>query len=314
MSSFPIHSFVQSASPQINCIGGTNSYLPLRSLYELRFQFTYTPPPITLTGYRSVFCFPLPEPLVMSGIIPNVLAFPQALKSEMYFISPTEILCNFVRHEAESDFNQWNQLAGDQFKINCNTCFRLVIIDLETTLPDGQGSIISQRVATMTNTFMRVNEMGCEFSDLTYFNAENSHGFIYDTTGLTPLSPSETQFYNAVTLPMWLIKPQYESQLDVYQKTDGSIKKLFEQVTEKWELETDWIHVFYHKCLKIALASDELSIQNFNANILTFGQNDTSFVGGNYSINHDSNNIVLAKGTGELTSKNNIAQRNKYCK
>jgi hypothetical protein len=49
-----------------------------------------------------------------------------------------------------------------------------------------------------------------------------------------------------------------------YVKSDGVKKKLFERIEEEYDLHTDWMNKQWHKCMRVLLGHDNISVTNDN--------------------------------------------------
>lgn len=322
---FPFHSFVQEQSiidPDdiiaASCVAGQKMCLPASSMCDINFQYLYEVPDGIPEGCSSYIAFPLRYPFSMSGIIPNSEVWLPAIQASVFYNNPDypgQVLLNFVNHSADCEFDRWNTVvtAESPAYIDCSDCFRFVLLhivrDCET------DAILYQKVVAMTNCFVRIPDYNesCFYSLVEYKNNEDTEGFFYDMNNWTQSGTGADTYINSILLPMWLIKPQNNSDSREYQYSDGSVVKLYERITEVWNIETEWIPYFWHKNIKIALSSDSLKIRNINAYFINPQFNFYLVGNGDYQVQWDETNISLAKGMGTATSRDNIYKRNINC-
>lgn len=323
---FSVNSFIQQQGiidPDdilaTGCIASNRMCLPAFSMCDINFQYLYDVPERIPEGCSSYIAFPLRYPLTLSGNLPITEGWSPAIQASVFFNNPDypgQILLNFVNHSADCTFDRWNTAVTPESPayIDCNDCFRFVMLhivrDCETQ------AVLWQRVIGMTSCFVRVADyvsQGCFYSLIEYKNNEDNENFFYDMNNWTQNGPGASTYINSITLPMWLIQPQNNSESKEYQYSDGTVVKLYERITEEWQLETEWMSYFWHKCLKIALSSDYIKITNFNAVYFNPQFNGEVIGTGDYQIQWDETNVSLAKGKGSVISKDNIYKRNLNC-
>lgn len=299
------------------CVASNRLCLPAFSMCDINFQYLYTPPEDVPEGCNTYIAFPLRYPLTMSGILPNTEFWNPAIQASVFFDNdayPGTILLNFVNHSPDCEFDRWNTEVTSESPayIDCNDCFRFVMLHIIKNCET--GAILWQKVIGMTSCFVRVADVDyCFYSKIEYKNNEDTEDFFYNMNNWTQVGSGADTYINSITLPMWLIQPQNNSESKEYQYSDGTVVKLYERITEVWQLETEWINYFWHKCLKIAVSSDYIKITNANAVTLNPQFNGELIGNGDYQVQWDETNVSLAKGKGSLTSKDNIYKRNINC-
>jgi hypothetical protein len=121
-----------------------------------------------------------------------------------------------------------------------DSCFTIVLL-VVGTYTFIYNSVLLKHV--FDNKYTSIIEYSCE---------ENSYGFNY-CADHTP---------NRVRVPMYLWKPQFVDEEEVYFKSDGSVKVLKSVTRKTFELTVDHLDAATHEKIKVALSHDAVFIES----------------------------------------------------
>lgn len=166
----------------------------------------------------------------------------------------TEIMYKYVVHGG-------NFPVIYEIPIAIGECFKLTIWE-DIIAEDTEDYLLQRTALGCTNCFVKTESNLCFYSRFSYYNNENTHGFIYSKWINNPKPARMITFENFGYLPFHLHSPNFPSEEKSYTKSDGSHVKLFERTDEELTLETDYFDMRIHKCMKVMLSSDNISILN----------------------------------------------------
>ena len=326
---FPRHSFVQDSS--VDDIGQfcekEKLCLPVAFMTDWRFQIfitSYGDQPNEEANRREYF-FGITD-TECTGAMPLDVRYLTRVKARFYDISDNPIvlpdgttalgvLCFDQTPTNNSIELQYQELVDDEWgaviteAIEFGSCFNFTIWE-DIIAEDTEDDVIQRTALGCTNCFVKIpSDPLCFTSRFSYKNNENNHGFIYNIQ--TELS--NATFINFGYLPIHLHSPNFPSEEKTYTKSDGSHLKLYERTDEEFILETDYFDMRVHKCMKVMLGSDMVSIINdyFNPR-----ESIVVVCREAYSIEWDSlGNAVerLAKATTKVISQTPISLINTNC-
>lgn len=70
-------------------------------------------------------------------------------------------------------------------------------------------------------------------------------------------------FKNRIRLPLYITRPQFPEERNVFRRADGSTKVQSVIVRKVYEGEVSWLPEYLHERIKIALAHDEVNIEGY---------------------------------------------------
>lgn len=172
------------------------------------------------------------------------------------FVLNPEII--FSHQEFED--GEWGNIYTEPIQVG--ECFKLTIWE-DIIAEDTEDTVIQRTALACTNCFVKVEPNPlCFWSRFSYWCNENSNGFLYKVFAGSDRSGELISFTNIGFLPLHLHSPEFPSEEKTYTKSDGSHLKIFEKIDEQLTLETDYFDMRVHKCIKVMLASDNVSILN----------------------------------------------------
>lgn len=268
---FPRHSFVNDSS--VDNIGSACDKppfcLPAAFLSDWRFQvfitdYGTTPAPMTsetrkfYVGITDQACtgeMPLDVRFLSSNEFLHIDFDGDTFVLQDGTVVKGVLLLNVVpntiieRKYQEFEDGEWQAVITEPIALG--ECFSLTI--WEDIIAEDDTEITQRTALGCTNCFVKT-ETDCFFSRFIYSNNENSNGFIYRIELLT--------FQNFGLLPFHLHSPAFPSEEKSYTKSNGAHIKLYERTDEELTLETSYFDMRVHKCMKVMLGSDNISISN----------------------------------------------------
>jgi hypothetical protein len=282
--------FTFSNQPQWNCVEDVSEALPIQSFSDLNFQYftdndTYNPEVV----YQRLFIIPCD--------CDNLKFEPPAdgtQQAEFRFTG------NQTTYSGQYDnILTVTGFAGNNIDsyYNFGDCFQFCLVQVLYFIAD--NTIAEQNTIACSNTFVYTSS-DCFTSLVSYRNNEDSMSFDYETYNT---------FKNKVRLPLYLTRPQLPSDKEDYRKSDLTYQNLSEVVRKEFILKTDYLSDYLHEKIKIALASDDLIIDNENARI-----NDNFLSRNDYSIEWNEDiELKQAQASCTLVLSEALAYRNSNC-
>lgn len=287
----PEYSFLTfNTKPEWNCVEDVNEALPLQSFSDLNFQYfwdndTFDPE----LYYQRLFIIPCDC---------------ETLKFEPPTDGTQQAEFRFTGNQTaiSGDYDNLTVLTGfagndiDSY-YNFGDCFQFCLVQVLYNISD--NTIHEQNVISCSNTFVYTSS-DCYTSLVTYRNNEDSMSFDYETFDT---------FKNKVRLPLYLTRPQLPSDKEDYRKSDLTYQNLSEVVRKEFILKTDYLSDYTHEKIKIALASDDLIIENENARV-----NDNFLSRNDYNIEWNEDiELKQAQAICTLVLSEALAYRNSNC-
>jgi hypothetical protein len=282
--------FTFSNQPEWNCVEDVSEALPIQSFSDLNFQYftdndTFNPEVV----YQRLFIIPCDC---------------DTLKFEPPADGTQEAEFRFTGNQTTYSGQYDNILtvtgfAGNNIDTyyNFGECFRFCLVQVLYYIAD--NTIAEQNTIACSNLFTYTNS-DCYTSLLTYRNNEDSMSFDYETFNT---------FTNKVRLPLYLTRPQLPSEKEDYRKSDLTYQNLSEVLRKEYILKTDYLSDYTHEKIKIALASDRLTINNENARV-----NDDFLSRTDYTIEwNEEVELKQAQATCTLVLSEALAYRNSNC-
>lgn len=243
-----------------------------------------------------------PVEMADGQIVKGVLNFDWNNNTDQYPVLSNSNQIQYSYYEMLNDHDEATQIDT---AIAVGECFRLAIIE-DIVAEDTEDLVLKRTVLACTNCFVKV-ETDCFYSRFVYYNNEDSHGFLYKYSTHLP-------FANCGLLPFHLHSPSFPSEEKSYVKSNGSHLKLYERTDEQLILETDYFDMRVHKCMKVMLGSDNISLNNdyFNpresVNVVCKESYDIEWPRIGQKV------MRLAKATTKVISQQPISLINNNCK
>lgn len=290
----PDYSFVTfNTQPEWECVEDVAEPLPLQSFSDLAFQYTtfFDTSIDSNVFYQRFFIIPcdcdnLKFQPPASGLAQAEFRFTGSSFSPNP--NPTGVQFQFPDNYAGNDIDSY---------YNFGDCFRFCLVHVVYKVSD--NTIETQNIIACSNTFV-YTDSDCYTSLVTYRNNEDSMSFDYE---------SFTTFKNKIRLPLYLTRPQLPSDKEDYRKSDLTYQNLSEVVRKEFILKTDYLSDYTHEKIKIALASDDLKIENENARV-----NDNFLSRNDYNIEWNEDiELKQAQAICTLVLSEALAYRNSNC-
>jgi hypothetical protein len=288
----PDYSFVTfNNEPDWNCVDDVSEPLPIETFADLNFQFWFDNSTFDNTVfYERYFFIPCDCNTLEFQPPVNGLTQPEFRFTGQQTTDPSgnydafTIITDFAGNDIDTYFN-----FGD--------CFRFCVVQVLYKISD--NTIEEQNIIACSNLFV-YTQSDCYTSLITYRNNEDSMSFNYETFNT---------FKNKVRLPLYLTRPQLPSDKEDYRKSDLTYQNLSEVVRKEFVLKTDYLSDYTHEKIKIALASDDLKIENENARV-----NDNFLSRNDYSIEwNEEVELKQAQASCTLVLSEALAYRNSNC-
>ena len=282
--------FTFSNQPEWNCVEDVSEALPIQSFSDLNFQyFTDNDTFNHEVVYQRLFIIPCDC---------------DTLKFEPPADGTQQAEFRFTGNQTTYSGQYDNILtvtgfAGNNIDsyYNFGDCFQFCLVQVLYFISD--NTIAEQNTIACSNTFVYTSS-DCFTSLVSYRNNEDSMSFDYETYNT---------FKNKVRLPLYLTRPQLPSDKEDYRKSDLTYQNLSEVVRKEFILKTDYLSDYLHEKIKIALASDDLIIDNENARV-----NDNFLSRNDYSIEWNEDiEIKQAQASCTLVLSEALAYRNSNC-